>query len=75
MQSALTDPSQLSQVISHAMGPAFLLSAVAGFVAILIGRMNGMIERIRSLNTIPDDDGPRARREVRIGLNEFDHYG
>jgi hypothetical protein len=61
VQSALPDPSQLSQVISHAMGPAFLLSAVAGFVAILIGRMNGMIERIRSLNTIPDDDGPRAR--------------
>ena len=61
MQGALTDPNQLAQVISHAMGPAFLLSAVASFVAILIGRMNGIMDRIRNLNMIADDDGPRAR--------------
>jgi Protein of unknown function (DUF2721) len=52
---------QLSQVISHATAPAFLLGAVAGFVSILITRMNGIIDRIRSLNMIADDDSPRAR--------------
>jgi Protein of unknown function (DUF2721) len=56
-----TDLDQLSQIISHAMGPAFLLGSVAGFVSILIARMNGIIDRIRTLNMIADNDGPRAR--------------
>jgi hypothetical protein len=34
---------------------------VAGFVAILIARMNGIIDRIRSLNMIADDDPSRNR--------------
>jgi hypothetical protein len=55
------DLDQLSQVISHATAPAFLLGAVAGFQSILITRMNGIIDRIRSLNMIADDDSPRAR--------------
>jgi hypothetical protein len=54
------DPDQLSQVISHATAPAFLLGAVAGFVSILITRMNGIIDRSRSLNTIADDNSARA---------------
>jgi hypothetical protein len=54
------DLDHLSQVILHATAPAFLLGAVAGFVSILIARMDGIIARIRSLNTIADDDSPRA---------------
>jgi Protein of unknown function (DUF2721) len=61
MEHGVTDLNQLSQVISHATAPAFLLGAVAGFVSILIARMNGIIDRIRSLNSIADDDTPRAR--------------
>jgi Protein of unknown function (DUF2721) len=61
MEHGVTDLNQLSQVISHATAPAFLLGAVAGFVSILIARMNGVIDRIRSLNSIADDDTPRAR--------------
>ena len=34
MQPEVTDLNQLSQVISHATAPAFLLGAVAGFVSI-----------------------------------------
>jgi hypothetical protein len=60
MQSEVSDLSQLSQVISHATAPAFLLGAVAAFVAILVGRMNGIIDRVRNLNMIADDDVPRA---------------
>jgi hypothetical protein len=61
MEHGVTDLNQLSQVISHATAPAFLLGAVAGFVSILIARMNGIIDRIRSLNSIANDDTPRAR--------------
>jgi hypothetical protein len=60
VQLGVTDLDQLSQVISHATAPAFLLGAVAGFVSILIARMNGIIDRVRNLNSIPDDDTPRA---------------
>jgi hypothetical protein len=61
MQLDVTDLDHLSQVISHALAPAFLLGAVAGFVSILVGRMNAIIDRVRNLNMIADDDGPRAR--------------
>ena len=54
------DPAHLSEVISHATAPAFLLGAVAGFVAVLMGRMNGVIDRIRSVNAIPDADPDRS---------------
>jgi hypothetical protein len=51
---------QLSHVISHVMAPAFLIGAVAGFVAVLMGRMNGIIDRIRTVNGIAADDEARA---------------
>lgn len=51
---------QLSQVIAQATAPSFLLGAVSGFVAVLMGRMNGVIDRIRAVNAIPDDDSARA---------------
>jgi hypothetical protein len=69
------DAVQLSHVISEATAPAFVLGAVAGFVSILVGRLTSVIERIRHLNDIADDehsrthlkeDLPRLRR--RAGL-------
>ena len=51
---------QLSQVIAHATAPSFLLGAVSGFVAVLMGRMNGIIDRIRALNAIADNDQSRS---------------
>ena len=57
------DPSQtdqLAQVITHATAPAFLLGAVSGFVAVLIGRMNGVLDRIRTINAIAAEDDARA---------------
>jgi hypothetical protein len=66
MQPDVTDLDHLSQVISHALAPAFLLGAVAGFVSILVGRMNGIIDRIRNLNLIAEDESPRARLKADI---------
>jgi hypothetical protein len=69
------DAGQLSQVISQATGPAFVLGAVAGFVSILLGRMTAVMDRIRHLNDIADDertrvhlksDLPRLRRRLSL---------
>ncbi len=54
------DLDQLSKVISNVLAPAFLIGAVAGFVAVLVGRMNGIIDRIRMVNGIAADDEARA---------------
>ena len=70
----LPDASELSRVISEATAPAFVLGAVAAFVAVLLNRITIIIERIRSLNEIADDDArshlksdiPRLRQ--RLGL-------
>lgn len=60
MDIAAVAPTQLSQVIAQATAPAFLLGAVSGFVSVLMGRMNGVIDRIRSVNAIPPEDASRA---------------
>ncbi|SED82816.1 DUF2721 domain-containing protein [Bradyrhizobium erythrophlei] len=39
--------TQLSQVISHAIAPAFILGAVAGFISVLVTRLNRIIDRCR----------------------------
>ena len=53
--------SQLSNVISQAAAPAFLLGALAAFIALLISRLNRIIDRTVLLNGIPDDDTLRNR--------------
>ncbi len=53
--------SQLSNVISQAAAPAFLLGALAAFIAVLISRLNRIIDRTVLLNGIPDDDTVRSR--------------
>ena len=60
------DAIQLSQVISQATAPAFVLGAVAGFVSILMGRMTAVVERIRHLNEIADDERARAHLKADI---------
>jgi Protein of unknown function (DUF2721) len=53
--------SQLSHVISQAAAPAFLLGALAAFIAVLISRLNRVIDRTIVLNGISDDDAVRYR--------------
>jgi hypothetical protein len=53
--------SQLSQVISQAAAPAFLLGALAAFIAVLISRLNRVIDRTIVLNAIADDDPTKSR--------------
>ncbi|WP_244978766.1 DUF2721 domain-containing protein [Bradyrhizobium pachyrhizi] len=53
--------SQLSHVISQAAAPAFLLGALAAFIAVLISRLNRIIDRSIYLNQISDQDQERCR--------------
>src|SRR5437868_4512627 len=53
--------NQLSQVISRAAAPAFLLGALAAFIAVLISRLNRIIDRTIILNGIPADDAVKPR--------------
>jgi hypothetical protein len=53
--------SQLSHVIVQAAAPAFLLGALAAFIAVLISRLNRIIDRTIVLNAIADDDPVKYR--------------
>lgn len=53
--------SQLSHVISQAAAPAFLLGALAAFIAVLISRQNRIIDRSIYLSLISDQDQARCR--------------
>ena len=68
----------LSQVISHAVAPSFLLAAVAGFVTVLFTRMTNILDRVRNLHVIPDEghdrsflkaDIPRLKRRAKLVNN------
>jgi hypothetical protein len=52
--------SELSQVITQAIVPAFLLGALAAFISLLILRMNCVIDRSQALNAIGDADAART---------------
>jgi uncharacterized membrane protein YgcG len=69
----LPDPSvsQLSQVITQAIAPAFLLGALAAFVSVLTLRMNRVVDRSQSLNAI--DDADEARAHLKADLPRMRH--
>ncbi|WP_162918649.1 DUF2721 domain-containing protein [Taklimakanibacter deserti] len=70
-----TTADHLALVLSHVIAPSFLLGAVAGFVSILFTRMTHILDRLRSLNAVPDEgharsplkaDIPRLARRARL---------
>jgi uncharacterized membrane protein YgcG len=54
--------SQLSQVISHAIAPAFILGAVAGFISVLVTRLNRILDRCRVVAS-HEGTGPTKERQ------------
>jgi uncharacterized membrane protein YgcG len=52
--------SQLSQVISQAVAPAFILGALAAFISLLILRLNRVVDRSQALNAIGGDNPARV---------------
>jgi len=57
---------ELHQIIAQATAPAFLLGAVAGFLSVLIGRSNRIVDRSNYLSAIEDDDPVRGRLKTDI---------
>ncbi len=53
--------SQLSQVISQAAAPGFILASLAAFTSLLIARQNRIVDRTIVLNGISDDDPVKSR--------------
>lgn len=60
MLSEITTAEQISRVISQATAPAFLLGAVAGFISVLITRMNRIVDRSNVLSALPEGDPDRG---------------
>lgn len=50
----------LTEIISHVIAPSFLLGAVASFISMLLGRMGSVLDRVRFVNALPDDDPRQA---------------
>ena len=51
MAPVVGDIDQLGSAISHATAPAFMLGAVAGFLSILIARLERIVDRNRALRS------------------------
>ena len=71
----VADLQHLSQIISEATAPAFLLGAVCGLLGLLMSRFSRVLERIRAVAGIAADDQsqahlrpelPRLMRQLRI---------
>jgi hypothetical protein len=60
------DIERLEKVIAHTMAPAFMFGGIAGFVALMISRLNSIIERSRSLNAIAERDDRRGHLRADI---------
>jgi len=59
-------PTELSLVIGQITAPAFLLGAVAAYIALLLARLRQVIDRTQELNQIADDDKTRAALKADI---------
>jgi hypothetical protein len=67
MLPAAPDLDHLTAAISHATAPAFMLGAVAGFLSVLVSRMERIHDRIRTLRAnavegVPDETSAALSR-------------
>jgi Protein of unknown function (DUF2721) len=62
--AVVADIDHLSQAISHATAPAFMLGAVAGFLSVLVGRMERIVDRNRAVRSGGDTFDPSVRDAI-----------
>jgi Protein of unknown function (DUF2721) len=60
MLNFIPDAERLVRIFSQATAPTFFLGAVAGFVSLMASRLSGVMDRVRALNAIADDDHTRV---------------
>ena len=54
------DIERLTQIFSQATAPTFFLGAVAAFISLMSSRLSAVVDRMRTLNAIPEGDPARA---------------
>lgn len=68
MQLDVLTIAQLSMVISQITAPAFLLAAEAEFLAVLVSRMDRIVDRSRTISTISADESARAHLKAELPI-------
>jgi hypothetical protein len=68
MPNFIPDAQRLSEIFSNAIAPTFFVGAVAAFVSLMTSRLSNVIERIRTLNAIADED---ARAHLKVDLERL----
>jgi Protein of unknown function (DUF2721) len=66
MLEELLRADRLSQVIDHTTAPAFLLGAVAGFLAIMLARVENLTRRIDDGKVHAVHDLAQVKRRIRL---------
>jgi hypothetical protein len=66
MPPVVPDAAQLSRVIAQVTAPAFLLSAVASLLSVLMTRLSRIVDRSRSISELSIQDARRASREAEL---------
>jgi hypothetical protein len=75
MSVELNSIDHLSQIISQVVAPSFVLGAVTGLISMLYSRVNVVVDRIRAITAITDEDVarhplrndlPRLLRRIRL---------
>jgi hypothetical protein len=60
--------NQLSLVISQAAAPAFLLGAIASFLAVLVSHMSRIVDRSRAIESISDGDAKQTQLKAALPI-------
>ena len=64
MTNLIPNAQRFSEIFSNAIAPTFFLGAIAAFVSLMSSRLSAVIERVRTLNDITDEDQARAHLKV-----------
>ena len=67
MLDFIPDSDRLSDIFSNAIAPTFFLGAVAAFVSLMDLRFVNVMERVRVLNAIADEDHTRSHLKADLG--------
>jgi hypothetical protein len=72
MNTPILNINDVTQAIQLALGPAFLLTAVAGLLNVMTGRLARIIDRGRHLTESPAAAGLISRESVRLELSQLE---
>lgn len=72
MNAPMLNINDVTQAIQLALGPAFLLTAVAGLLNVMTGRLARIIDRGRHLTESPAAAGLISRESIRIELSQLE---